>query len=106
MELHERIRKLRTDQGISVYRLAKLSDVSENYIRIIEKGNNQPSVQIIEKLVGSLGMTLAEFFREDESILYPSFYEKELILAARKLDRSNADLLLSLAKALSGDRSS
>lgn len=103
MKLHERIKKLRTDQGISVYRLARLSDVSENYIRIIEKGDNQPSVQILEKLVRSLGMTLAEFFRDDESILYPSPYEKELIQAARKLNTKKSDILLSLAKVLSGD---
>ncbi len=105
MELHERLKKLSTDQGISVYRLARMSDVSENYIRIIEKGNNQPSVQVLEKLVKSLGMTLAEFFRDDETILYPSCYEKNLIQAARKLDAQKSELLLSLAKALSGNES-
>ena len=106
MELHERLKKLRTDQNISVYRLARLSEVSENYIRIIEKGNNQPSVQIIEKLVKSLCMSLAEFFRDDETVLYPSSYEKELIQAARKLNEEGSDILLSLAKILSGDGSS
>lgn len=55
MELHERLKKLRTDQGVSVYRLARLSEVSENYIRTIERGNNQPSVQILSKLLTPFG---------------------------------------------------
>lgn len=106
MKLHERLKKIRTDQKISVYRLAKLSDVSENYIRVIEKGNNQPSVQILGKLVRSLGVTLAEFFSDDKTVLYPTPYEKELIQAARKLNEQKSELLLTLAKALSGDEES
>ena len=31
MELHERLKKLRTDQKLSVYRLSRISDVSENH---------------------------------------------------------------------------
>lgn len=103
MELHERLKKLRTDQGVSVYRLSRLSDVSENYIRTVEKGNNQPSVQILSKLLKPLGITLAEFFRDDESILCPTSYEKELIQAVRKLDQSKSEILLTLAKALGED---
>ncbi len=103
MELHERLKKLRTDQGVSVYRLARLSEVSENYIRTIERGNNQPSVQILSKLLTPLGITLAEFFRDEESVICPTAYERELIQAVRKLDQQKSELLLNLAKALSGD---
>lgn len=103
MELHERLKKLRTEQGVSVYRLARLSDVSENYIRTIEKGNNQPSVQILSKLLKPLGITLAEFFRDDESVFCLTSYEKELIQTVRKLDQPKSENLLMLAKALAGD---
>lgn len=103
MELHERLKKLRTEQGVSVYRLARLSEVSKNYIRTIEKGNNQPSVEILSKLLKPLGITLSEFFRDDEAILCPSSYERELIQTVRKLDSSKSEILLTLAKALAGD---
>ncbi len=100
MELHERLKKLRTDQKLSVYRLSRISDVSENHIRTIEKGNSHPSVETLEKLLRPLGITMSEFFRDDESIIFPSSYEKELLQAVRKLDAKKSDILLLLAKIL------
>lgn len=105
MELNERIKELRLGRNLSVYRLSHLSDVSQNYIRTIEKGKSQPSVQIIEKLLKPLGITLCEFFRNDENILYPSSYEQKLIQAARKLNAEELDILLSLAEILGNNRS-
>lgn len=104
MELHKRLKKLRTEQGLSVYRLSRLSDVSENYIRTIEGGQSQPSVQIVEKLLTPMGITLAEFFRDDETVIYPSQYEKELLQAVRRLDMQKSDVLLSLARMLGGNQ--
>ena len=100
MELHERLKKLRTDQKLSVYRLSRISDVSENHIRTIEKGNSHPSVETLENLLRPLGITMSEFFRDDESIIFPSSYEKELLQAVRKLDAKKSDILLLLAKIL------
>lgn len=103
MELHERLKKLRTDQKLSVYRLSRISDVSENHIRTIEKGVSHPSVETLEKLLEPMGITISEFFRDDESITFPSAYEKELLQAVRKLDAQKSDVLLLLAKLLGNE---
>lgn len=100
MELHERLKKLRIDQNLSVYRLSRISDVSENHIRTIERGGSQPSVETLEKLLEPMGITMSEFFRDDENIMFPSAYEKELLQAVRKLDTQKSDALLVLAKLL------
>ena len=103
MTLNKRLKKLRNDRGISVYRLSTLSDVSQNYIRAVEKGKSQPSVYILTKLLKPLGMSLSEFFRDYENILFPSPYEKKLIYAARRLNEHKSEILLALAEALGED---
>ncbi|RGD68329.1 XRE family transcriptional regulator [Hungatella hathewayi] len=97
MKLNEHLKQLRTSKNLSVYKLARMTDVSENHIRSIEKGNSQPSVLTLEKLLIALGTNLAEFFNEDQTILYPSELEQELLIAVRHLDKEQAKALIHLA---------
>lgn len=101
MNIPERFQKLRIDKRFSVYRLSKLSDVSENYIHKIEKGLNQPSVYILEKLLTCLGITVSEFLNEDGNIMYPSEFERELLESVRVLPEEKAEAVLHIAKLLS-----
>jgi len=98
MDIAGRFRKLRTDKGFSIYRLSKQSDVSENYIHRIEKGENQPSVYILEKLLSCLGITLSEFLNEDANAMYLSQSERELVESIRRLPKEKADAILLLAR--------
>ncbi|MCI9103816.1 MAG: helix-turn-helix transcriptional regulator [Lachnospiraceae bacterium] len=100
MDIPNRFQKLRSDKGFSVYRLSKESDVSENYIHKIERGENQPSVYILEKLLSCLGVTLPEFLNEDSEAMYPSVFERELLENARVLPKEKAQALLQMAKLL------
>ena len=68
-EISSSFRMLRTSKGISVYRLSKEADVSENYIHKVERGESQPSVYILEKLLACLGVTLPEFLNEDTRVM-------------------------------------
>ena len=98
MDLASRFRQLRTTKEFSVYKLAKISDVSENYIRAIEKGDSQPSVQIIEKLLASIGTSLSEFFNESSEVIYPTPFELELVQNVRTLSNEKAAAVLQVAK--------
>lgn len=100
MNLNEKFIMLRKSKSLSVYKLSKIADVSENYIRTIEKGNSQPSVFILEKLLLSLGTTISEFFNESDDILYPTALEKELVESVRMLDEEKATAILNMAKLL------
>ena len=93
-----RFKNLRTEKGFSVYRLAKVSDISENYIHKIEKGESQPSVYILEKLLSCLGTTPAEFLNENSAVMYPSDFERELVETVRVLPKEKADAVLHIAK--------
>lgn len=103
MKLNEHLKQLRTSKNLSVYKLSRMTDVSENHIRSIEKGNSQPSVLTLEKLLTALGTNLAEFFNEDQTILYPSELEQELLLAVRHLDKEQAKALIHLATLMNRD---
>lgn len=101
MNLAKRFQELRKAKGISVYKLSKLSEVSENYIHAIEKGGNQPSVEIIERLLVHLGTNLSEFFNDSEDVLYPTPFDRELVESVRVLDTEKAQAILNIAKLLS-----
>ncbi len=101
IDIPNRFRKLRSARGFSVYRLARESDVSENYIHKIERGENQPSVYILEKLLTCLGSTLPEFLNENTDIMYPSDFERELIESVRLLPAEKASAILHIAKLIS-----
>lgn len=98
MDLPAKFKKLRNQKSFSVYKLSKVTDISENYIHKIEKGESQPSVLVLEKLLACFGTTLAEFFNESKDVLYPTAYERELVESVRILDEEKAAAVLHIVK--------
>jgi len=98
MDLPQKFKKLRTQKEISVYKLSKDTDISQNYIRRVEKGDSQPSVLILEKLLARLGTTLAEFFNDSSEVMYPSAKERELVENYRVLNEEKAEAVLHMVK--------
>ena len=62
MEVGKRVAFFRTSKGYSVNKLANLSGVSQSYLREIELGNKNPTVEVLAVLCDTLGVTLKEFF--------------------------------------------
>lgn len=62
MEVGKRIVFFRTSKGYSVNKLANLSGVSQSYLREVELGNKNPTVEFLSVLCNTLGLTLKEFF--------------------------------------------
>ena len=101
MDISARFRQIRMTRGISVYKLSKETDISENHIHSIEKGNSQPSVAILEKLLTALGTTMSEFFQDGGQAVFPTEYEAALLCAVRKLPEDKAQAVLLVAKLMS-----
>jgi len=101
MDLGTHLKQIRTAKNVSVYRLSKETDISENHIHGIEKGISQPSVAMLEKLLGHLGVSMSEFFKMSENEMYPTDYESELLGAVRKLSGDKAEAVLLIARLLS-----
>lgn len=58
----ERVRELRTSQGLSLDGLANKSGVSRSMISLVERGESSPTAVVLEKLAAGLGVTLASLF--------------------------------------------
>lgn len=80
---------------MSVYKLSKLSGVSDNHIRNLENGNKQPTMKTLEALIDALNITFSEFFNtEDCGVTYLSDGEKRILDLYRRLPKDKADILI------------
>lgn len=58
MELHEKIKKLRTENKLSQGELAKSIGVHNAHLSKLEKGQYTPSLEVIKKLAEVFGVTI------------------------------------------------
>lgn len=62
MEIGNLIRQFRVSKGYSVNKLANLSGISQSYLRDIELGNKNPTVETLSYICDALTISLADFF--------------------------------------------
>lgn len=62
----EKLVRLRKARGMSTNKLANLSGISQSYLREIEMCQKNPTVEVLSYLCGALGISLSEFFSEEE----------------------------------------
>ena len=68
MDTHERLRKLLAERGWTEYRLAKEAKLSESTIMNIFRRNATPSIPTLEAICNGFGITLSQFFAENEMV--------------------------------------
>lgn len=100
MNIGEELKKKRVAKNISVYKLAKISDVSANHIHSIERGATQPSIATLERLLTAMSSNIVEFFHTDDDVIYPTKLEYELITELRRLDNDQKESILQLVKTM------
>jgi len=66
------IRRIRVALGISQERLAYDAGVDRSYLGGMERGEANPTVDVLERIAGTLGIPLAELFAEIEEGASPS----------------------------------
>ena len=60
-----RIRKLRSDKGISQEALAELAGLHRTYISSVERGERNVTLTTIERLASALGVPMVELIPSD-----------------------------------------
>lgn len=100
MDYGTRLKKLREAKGISIYKLAQESGLSQGHISDLENGKNQPTIETLQRLLTPMGISLPEFFNEDGEVSVLNDREKELVSSYRTLPDDKAELFLQLGKAL------
>lgn len=62
----ERITYFRQKKHITVNKLANMAGISQSYLRDLELGNKQPTVEYLSYICGALNISLATFFTDDK----------------------------------------
>ena len=66
LKVGQRIRQLRKELALSQEALANEAGVDRTYMTDVENGRRNISVEILEKIIGALNTSFAEFFNAKE----------------------------------------
>ena len=67
MDTVGRVYSLIEERNMSLFQLARLSEISYSTLSNSKRRAGQLSVETIERICGALGITLSEFFTESET---------------------------------------
>ena len=67
MDVAKRITQLRTDKNITVNKLANLAGLSQGFVRQVELGKQNPTIESLNLICEALDISLSDFFRETEA---------------------------------------
>ena len=84
MDIGRRIIELREAKGWTTNRLANLCGLSQSFLRSVELNEKGISVESLELICDTLGITLKTFFD------VPELYDSELDVLLRQLERLNS----------------
>lgn len=96
MIIIERIRELQNERGWTDYKLAQEANISQSTLATVFSRKTPPKFDVLKSLCDGFGITLSQFFLEDEQVEILSANEKKMINAFRNLscDKQNALIVL------------
>jgi transcriptional regulator with XRE-family HTH domain len=98
MNIGEKIKQTRENQGLSMNQLAKKSGALQSTLSEIEAGKRQPTFGVLKKIISGFGLTLAEFFADTPPEFTPD--ERRLLEAYKALRADQKELVLGLTELL------
>ena len=101
MDALRKINRMRLERGWTVYRLSVESDVPQSTLINMFNRETQPSIATLEALCKGLGITLAEFFAEDEEEQGKVLSKDELNDLFYRLPKESQKLVYRLMRELS-----
>ncbi len=97
MDIIEKIKHLRDERGWSTNQLALEAELTQSTVStLLTKPNALPSLDTLMRLCGAFGITLAQFFAEDEDSELVNAQEKVLIGQFRKLPDKKKKAIINL----------
>ena len=92
MDVLEKIDKLRKERGWSVNYLAMEAELTQSTLNNLYTRQTEPKISTLRSICKSFGITLAEFFNDEETA------DDELIRRVKGLSDENKSALLQLLK--------
>ena len=95
MDTKSRIRALMDERGWTIYELARRSGLSQTTLSNMWKRNTEPTIPSLRAICGSFGITLSEFFAENDLVeLTPE--QREFFQSWAALTPEQKELLMRL----------
>jgi transcriptional regulator with XRE-family HTH domain len=94
----ERIRQLLRERGWTVYKLSKVSGVSQSTLSNMFNRNNDPSISTLEDICGAFGITLSQFFANEGELVALNKEQAEMLEKWSTLTSEQKNALLKLLK--------
>ena len=94
----EEIKRLSTKRNWSEYDLAKRSGLSQSTISTWYRKNQTPTIQTLDKVCKGFGITLSQFFAEDDDLVSLTPRQRELLDNWSALSETQQCLFLELFK--------
>jgi len=85
LDVLKKLNALRLERNLSVYRLAELSGINQSTSANSFSRGTVPSIKNLEVLCDTLGVTLSQFFADDEETMTLTPQEKKMIQNYRRL---------------------
>lgn len=96
MDIIKRIEELKTERKWTDYELAQQAMITQSTIASMKARKSPPKLDTLQLICSAFGITLSQFFLEDEKIELLSDEEETLIQSYRKLSKNKQKALLEL----------
>lgn len=96
MNVLEKIRKLQWEREWTDYKLAQEADISQSSLATLFARQTPPKIEMLQRICGAFGITLAQFFLEDEKVEIVTENERALLESYRKLSTKKQQAILDL----------
>lgn len=97
MDVAKRITFLRTAKNYTVNKLATMSGISQSYLRDIELGKKNPTIEVLTYICDALNISLIEFFNEDTT---NHFLDDPLLSKIYQLSPEQREALLNFLNSM------
>lgn len=97
MTIGQRITYYRTLKNYSVNKLANLAGISQSYLRDIELGNKNPTVETLSYICDALDLSLKDFFDDATA---SSISSSSLLQQIYKLSPKQQETLIAFIEAM------
>lgn len=101
MNILKKINKMRIDRNWSVYRLSVESGISQSTLTNMFNRETLPSITTLECICNAFGVTMSEFFAEENSNQANEIDANELIKLFNNMDEDAKELVILLMHELS-----
>ena len=97
MDISARIKFFREQKGYTVNRLANIAGISQSYLRSVELGQKNPTVETLSEICWALDISLKDFFDDDT---LASLQQDEILREIYRLTPKQRQNLANFLKSL------